>query len=271
MLIDCFTFFNELDLLEIRLKTLEPYVDQFVIAEGDMTFQGQPKTLHILNNLHKFNVLESKIQYVPVQFQGRTHGWTAWQREAGQRRALGNWLFLHPPKDDDIVMLSDVDEIPDLNGPVMHKPGADWKELIRDGNPAVWIQDMTYYWVDWWAAKWRGTIAWQWKDIVSRAGGDFQRFRDCRGARAYLVNPGGWHLAYLGGIRAIRDKIRAFSHTELAEYNTEENIIKQLRQGADLFHRNLYQFREITEEERLRLPPYLLENENRFGYMWRPK
>ena len=58
---DAFLFFNELDLLEIRLNLLNDYVDYFVISESDLTFSGKPKPLYYLENKDRFKQFEKKI------------------------------------------------------------------------------------------------------------------------------------------------------------------------------------------------------------------
>ena len=94
---DCFTFFNELDLLEFRLKFLNDYVDHFVIAESNLTFNGKPKPI-ILRAKERFKKWEHKIIYLPVK--QNTEGMifendnsynpvsAAWKLENEQRNAL---------------------------------------------------------------------------------------------------------------------------------------------------------------------------------------
>lgn len=54
MIIDCFTFFNELDVLEIRLRELDGVVDRFVLVEATLTHQGKPKPLLYAENKERF-------------------------------------------------------------------------------------------------------------------------------------------------------------------------------------------------------------------------
>ena len=63
---DCFTFFNELELLEFRSKFLDPYVDFFVIAESNLTHAGQEKPYHFEAARSRFKAWEQKIIYIPV-------------------------------------------------------------------------------------------------------------------------------------------------------------------------------------------------------------
>jgi len=278
MIFDCFTFFSELDLLDLRLHTLSPHVDRFVIAEADHTFQGQPKPFYYYENRHLYSHFESKIIWVPVRMASpATDTWTPWEREFHQRRAMRRQLLDLGSSSKDIILLSDVDEIPDLEGKVLHE-GRSWQELLTGtGNPApvVWVQTMTYYWVDLYVTDWRGTVAMRLGDIDRQLNGDFQKLRNQRGAKAYLVHPGGWHFSFLGGEHAIREKIKAFSHTEFRHVAEDPAAIhwavtQQWKQGIDLFGRNIYKFRPLAAEERKRLPGYLIANRARFSQYFRP-
>ena len=64
---DCFTFFNELDLLELRLKLLDEVVDHFVIAESNLTHAGREKPYHFEAAKERFVQWQHKIIYIPVQ------------------------------------------------------------------------------------------------------------------------------------------------------------------------------------------------------------
>src|SRR5690349_9882068 len=120
-IIDCFTFFNELDLLEFRLKLLDSHVDHFVMAESNITHSGQPKPFYFEENRERFQPWLHKILYIPLHqsaeglvFNSETSynpQSSAWKLENGQRNALTAAAKL--TSDDDLVLLSDLDEIPD--------------------------------------------------------------------------------------------------------------------------------------------------------------
>ena len=108
-LFDCFTFFNELDLLELRLRELNPLVHRFVLVEAPQTFTGLTKPLHFKLNRDRFEGFLPKIVYVELpEFPiGMV---SAWDREHYSRRAMMRGLTDTAP--DDLVLISDVDEIP---------------------------------------------------------------------------------------------------------------------------------------------------------------
>lgn len=111
---DGFTFFNELDLLKIRLAELTPVVDKFVLVEATQTFQGGVKPLHYANNKHLFADYANKIIHVIVEFPASISNLfskksAAWAREYYQRdQILGGIPAID---ENDLIMVSDVDEI----------------------------------------------------------------------------------------------------------------------------------------------------------------
>ena len=67
MIYDCIPFFNELDILKLRLHILAPYVDKFVIEEASVTFSGEPKPMIFAENREMFAEFADKILYVAVE------------------------------------------------------------------------------------------------------------------------------------------------------------------------------------------------------------
>ena len=126
-LFDCFTFFNELDLLEIRLETLDSVVDFFVIAEAPITYRADPKPLYFELNKQRFAKFLPKIRHIIVDDLPTEKGFDQnWQRETLQRAALERGLA--DARDEDIIMLSDLDEIPT---PAKIKEAINWHDTLR--------------------------------------------------------------------------------------------------------------------------------------------
>jgi beta-1,4-mannosyl-glycoprotein beta-1,4-N-acetylglucosaminyltransferase len=113
-------FFNELDVLDLRLHELNPYVDYFIIIESQKTHSGKLKDLYYQNNIERFQKFEDKIIYVVIEDlpnklpQHITDVDLNWYRENFQRNQIKTSLMQIDISDRDIVMISDVDEIPDL-------------------------------------------------------------------------------------------------------------------------------------------------------------
>lgn len=124
MIYDCFTLRDELDLLEIRLKALDPYVDKFIISEANKTHTNLPKEYNFHLNKERFSQWADKIVYLPVKlddtgldFSKKDTTYTptspAWIFENQQRNALS--YGLKDIKDDDVILVGDLDEIPNLD------------------------------------------------------------------------------------------------------------------------------------------------------------
>lgn len=228
---DCFLFFNEFDLLEIRFEEMYSVVDKFVLVEALETFRGDPKPLYFEENKERFRKFADKIIYVPVKERFITNN--PWDREKYQRdqilRGIKNC------KKNDIIFISDVDEIvrkekiEEIVAPLISKQ----QEVI------VLEQKMYFGYLNRLQGLWRGTIATTYDQIkrltpkIARKLRHIKpkRLRTSKISRIELIQEGGWHFTSLGGVNQYLDKIKAFSHAELdnAEYTRKENLIQVLK------------------------------------------
>ena len=226
MIYDCFSFFNELDLLEIRLNVLKDVVDKFVLVEAGETHSGKPKPLHFKENEARFARFRDRISYVCIEKFPEVCT-TDWARENYQRNAIVDGL--KGAKDDDVVLVSDLDEIP--------RP-----EKIAEfaGRPGVKVFDQTYYafYLNYRNVRqqwWYGTRMVSYRDFCHafddvevhedeflplevNAGTTASKFRCRRLPRSrggqIVVKNGGWHFTCLGGAEALARKITSFAHQE---------------------------------------------------------
>ena len=113
-IIDCFMYFDEDHLLEIRLNTLSDYVEKFVIVEANLDHAGNARSPQF--NIDKFYKFKDKIEYILVKdlpahnnFYKKNWG-PSWRRENFQRNALSKGYERCDP--NDVIMISDLDEIP---------------------------------------------------------------------------------------------------------------------------------------------------------------
>ena len=235
-LFDCFTFFDELDVLELRLKELDNIVDRFVLVEGTRTFSGRPKRLLFQENKQRFRAYLGKIEHVILNDSDFPDGdVSAWDREYLSRRAMLQGLKGASP--DDFVLISDVDEIPrpDALVRVLERPTAGreftvfssacyfyFLNLRATDRPPSLVQAprllQRRYVRDPQAVR-------AFKAKVSKR--DLGRFEPVLlGLRAcarfgfplkVVIEPASsWHFKYFGGAHRIRAKILAFSHVEKA-------------------------------------------------------
>lgn len=249
-IIDCFTLFNEIDLLRFRLELLNDIVDLFVISEANLTHSGKEKSYNFLDNKDKFKKWEDKIIYFPVELAtdglhfnevtkyDPTDG--SWILENEQRNGL---YYCHDKvSPEDYVLVGDLDEMPNPEILKALKEGG-----FKPTYPKSLIQPFHYFWMNY---RMRGRDEF-WKGTVLIPGNEFlnstpQHFRDNRNFYD-AISYGGWHFSYLGGVDKIKTKIESFAHTEFNrdEYKSDENIKKALDEGQDLFKRNDIRFERI--------------------------
>jgi hypothetical protein len=242
MIIDGFIFYNELELLELRFRELYDEVDWFILVEATQTFRGNPKPLYFQENRDKFLPYMSKIVHVVVDDMPANTD--AWGREAHQRDAIGRGVEIINPPGDAILLISDVDEIPDMCA-IRSTPILDVMSLR---------QDFYYY-----------TMTWKHRDTWTSARAlPIHKFRQpnvtANGVRMGTSSPpaipyAGWHFSYFGDINFIRKKIESFSHQEFnfERYKNAEHLEECIRSGNDLFFRADKQLAYIP----LEVNPYL--------------
>ena len=107
---DCFTFYNEFELLELRLKSLWDVVDYFVIVEADRKHTNEPKPYYFWERQDEFKEFFPKIRHLPVEMTIDFKGVGDWSIENAQRDAIIYGLEDAAP--DDLILISDLDEIP---------------------------------------------------------------------------------------------------------------------------------------------------------------
>lgn len=278
MVYDCFTFFNELDLLEIRLNTLKDVVDRFVIAEATRTHTGRPKELVFEKNRKRFAEFSDKIEYVVVdnllpESEVLKDSYNLpWVNENRQRNALIKGL--RDAFHDDIVLLSDLDEIPRAQSV------AKAEEYLEGESSSVRLELRSYnFYINYEncsCPKWlMGTIAAKYGDLIGEellSGVKYDRYTqksENQGIALHklrFVNSGivlhdaGWHFSFLGGIDAIQKKLAAFSHSEFGNV-PREMLEARLRRGCDLFGRNGKFFGVPLDAS---FPEFVVENQMRF-------
>jgi len=200
-IIDCFTFFNELELLDIRLNYLDPIVDVFLCCEATVTHSGQPKPLFYDENKHLFKEFKSKIVHVIVNNMPEVINNDRWKLENFQRNAILAGLETLELEKDDYLLIGDVDEIPNL-------------DLIHLKQFGVYDQKCYMYYLNVKSDEhWNGTIGLEYGRLKNHFGSP-QKVRDQRNHLEPIRN-GGWHFGWFGNYDKIMAKIKAFAHTEI--------------------------------------------------------
>jgi beta-1,4-mannosyl-glycoprotein beta-1,4-N-acetylglucosaminyltransferase len=232
---------DELDLLELRLNTLFPFVERFVIVESEKTHSGKPKELNFLKNKDRFEKFSSKIIY--LQYHGNAAD--AWGRENCQRNFILNALDIEKPEDG-LLFVSDIDEIP--------KPEKlfEAKEIAcnTDMPVALHMFDCMYYMNFSSNLPYKGPYLYnpnlakevhakfgcgvyspcdfRWHTCSVEFGGDFKSIKEA-----------GWHFSTLGGVGAIRKKLESYAHAEFnrEDIKSDEHLIKCMSEGIPFFEK----------------------------------
>jgi beta-1,4-mannosyl-glycoprotein beta-1,4-N-acetylglucosaminyltransferase len=194
MRVDAFLLNTESDLLELRLNILDPVMDQFVIVESTVEFSGRPKPLYFADNKERFAPWKDKIKHIVIS-DTPDSGANRWPREYFQRDAIIRGL--RGCKTNDLVFMSDVDEIPDPETVKLNKHGG-------------YHQIYSMYYANTVRAEenWVGTTAlfyFQYQHMgCQRVRNDRHHFQ--------RVDIGGWHFAYMMTTKEIQNKLGAFAH-----------------------------------------------------------
>tara|TARA_Y100000590_G_scaffold469280_1_gene655932 strand:+ start:2891 stop:3700 length:810 start_codon:yes stop_codon:yes gene_type:complete len=260
---DCFQFFNEEHILDLRLNILNEFVDFFVFVESTTDHQGNPKKLNF--DSKKFKKFNDKIIYIVVDDTAndikKPHIGGESLVEQHQRNSLMRGL--KKCEDDDLIILSDVDEIPDLNK----------LNLFNKKNKyAVFSQRMFNYKINllnetennWHGSKMclkKHLKSPQWLRNLKFKKYPFWRFDKPRNLQ--VIENGGWHFAYLQSPENISKKIKSFAHGEFNKENFSnlDAIKEKIKMGKDIFDRKI-SYKKVRIDDSF--PKYILDNKEKF-------
>lgn len=252
---DCFQFFNELDLLEIRLELLYDCVDYFVISETDKTHSNQPKELIFEKNKELFKKYLDKIIHIkeplpedilnPIkkttnsiydnqynaiidifidESENDLKKYPTFARDYMQREFIK--LGLIDCNDNDIIMVSDLDEIP--NPTVVERIKNE--KLI---NYCVMMDCHNFYINNIVHTNWYGNYTTYYEKVKTNS---LTHLRNERVNMKKLFDS-GWHLSFVGGPERIKTKIQSYSHQEYNNSFILGNIENSINSNTDLFLR----------------------------------
>jgi len=262
MIIDSFMFHDELDLLELRLGQLDEVVDYFVFNELPFTHSGKPKPLYYRENIHRFSKWGNKI----ICSVPNLSVMSPWSLEVAQRKSLEDSIVDVSRSPEDVLSTSDCDEIPN---PKVLKSYSSSMGLRNLKQFTFWYNfgHMFDYGSRWSSRARIGTI----KNMHDSGGlGNFHGGpKDDMDPNFPSIENAGWHCSYFSdSIERIRRKINSFAHTDLAPYinnRTDKQIVEDIANGVDLYHRDGINSAQKWAENDPRLPPYYLSNRERFS------
>jgi len=287
---DCFMYFDEEIILDLRLNFLDKYVDHFVIVESNYTHKGEKRELKF--NPKKFEKFKSKIIYKVYdennegieeilnndseKIKSYKYIMNALRRENGQRNHIQ--VGLDNADVDDIILISDVDEIPNLNL-------IDFTKI----NEKIFMfrQDMFYYKFDLKLPNmvWTGTkgcrkknlLSPQWlRNVKDRKYSKFRfdiLFSDKKYNSIKFIDKGGWHFTNLKTASEIEHKLKSYLHHWEFDENplTTDQIEKIIKNKQAIYDLSLdKRLNKIGSGNKLikyefeKLPDYLKKNKNKY-------
>ena len=291
---DAFLFFNELDLLEIRLNLLNDYVDYFVISESNITFSGKSKPLFYQENKDRFKKFEKKIIHqvfkdTPDNFvslpkfpepknkdekclnmifsfideatnfpKNELH----WGRDFFQRECLHRALV--NCGDDDVILFSDLDEIPNpetITSVV--------KSFPIDNIYTLRQKEFNYYLNMYKEDNWMGTRVLSYKTLKNISLNKIRAHKE--GKSTFIdtidVKNGGWHFTNLGGVQKVIEKIESWGHQEFNTPKIKKNVRKNIEAGKDVFNRRGIKRLTQIEVNDKNFPKWLVENKDKYSHL----
>jgi len=299
---DCFIFFNELELLELRLNELDAVVDKFVIVEATKTHQGNEKPLYFEENKKRFSKFLDKIIHVVVDSYPNNIS-SPWNRI---RLCIRYWALCNPKniispvvienyqrnkiveglvgcKPNDVIIISDIDEIPNPKKITEYKDARGIK---------IFSGKLYYFFLNYLPkrngkyCRWAGSVMTRYGSLTSpQSLRDLVNYVDCIYSDSLLIRLSGllklhaalvlkrqrlqviedslWHFSYLGGAQRIIQKLESFCCLEAnkEEFKCERKIEEAIRSGRDPFGGNSsYEAVKIDEN----FPRYLRKNLDKF-------
>ena len=260
-IIDCFNYFDEDKILELRLNILNDYVDQFVIVEAKEDHQGKKKKLNFkISNFRKFSkkinyIVQNKIE-IDENLKIKKNWSVNHLRDQSQRNYIINGI--RNADSNDWIIISDIDEIP--NPKSFH--------FFNPKNKFAFFKQKFFYYkfnllnktTPFWfgsricvkkylnSPQWLRNFKIKKRRILNKLG--FFNYQ--------IIDNGGWHFSFIKTPEQIVKKIEAFAHTEfnLQEFKNKEKILEKIKSRKDLFDRNIV-YKKINLDNSF--PDYLVQ------------
>ena len=257
---DCFQYFNEDHIVDLRLNILDKYVDFFVISESTKTHQGQNKKLNFdIKNFPKF---KNKIKFVVADYSKKIDFNKHIGGESPVEQHQRNYLIegIKDASPEDLIILSDSDEIPDLTK--INSINKNKKYIAFSQKSFMYklnLQNLN-------ESNWIGSRISRKKNITSMQelrNLKFKKYPFWRIDKKNLQTiEGGWHFSFMQTPQQILTKIKSFSHGEfnsntINEKSIEEKIIK----NEDIFSRGI-KLKKVDLDDSF--PSHILENKNKY-------
>jgi len=233
-------------MLQFRLTELDDIVDYFVIVESNKTHTGKEKPLYFSENKSMFEKWLKKIVLIVVDDMPERAN--SWDLIFHQRNCITRGIEKLNPDKCDLIMVSDVDEIPDIN--TLSK----MKHIISKSQNVVYQfeQDLYYYDLDHrFKNKWYKLKILSYQTFTEQT--SVQEIRTKHDDTVRTVRQGGWHLSYFGDIDFIKTKLQNAAHTE---FNNDQYVNDQKIQKDILSNRSIIDGSSLTSRNTEYLPKH---------------
>jgi len=266
-IIDCITYCGEDLLLKIRFETLYNQIDKFIIIEANKYFDGNPKPKFFDHK--KFYKYSNKIEYYYIENLPKYNG-NNLEYEIFIKNQIARGL--NNLDDEDIVLISDADEIPNLKD-----------DKFKNYDSAVFLQKMYYYKFNinvYEGLKFKNKIACT-KSCKFKFFKSFQQVRQFRvknipwwrfdqKIKRYVEKDGGWHFSFLMNSEDIKSKLSRFEH-EIKHLKKEDGYILSDLMDIKRIENNIINLKDPYDRDHVKLkkvkidesfPKYILENKD---------
>ena len=280
---DSFLFFNELEILKLRMNILNDVVDYFVVVESTITFSSKPKQLLFQENKHLFDEFKDKIIHVIVddtptsfleinyikdcktdydilknkilKYVDESPNWPReqfqWGIETYQRESIIKGLT--GCNDNDIIIVSDVDEIPNPLE-ITNLKNSDINYVFE------FKQNMFFYYINMLKqTDWSGPKSCSFKTLKNISLNSLRQNIHTTN----IINNGGWHFSFMGGEEKIIEKIESYAHQEYNNPYIKGNIKDNIKNNMDPFFRGYLTKIDIN----LTYPKYILDNLEKYKHL----
>jgi len=271
---DVFPFFNELDILEIRLNVLDSYVDYFILSEATKTFSGLEKPLYYQENKERFKKFNHKIIHNIVE-DTTPLDLHPYQRDVFQKDGIKK-VILENISDEDVIIWSDVDEVPnpeaigDLDSyfeqdSIFHFAQENCMGYLNLVEVGGIIRAMVTDWDYEDRPRWLGTKIFG-KSILEKYTLSELRSKQ-ETEKNYRIFPGGWHWSYVGseGLSVeerVLKKIECAAHSELNNEQIKQNVAR-VKDNKDPLGRDYAVYQTVAVDDSY--PQYILNNKEKFA------
>ena len=287
---DCFMYFNEDTVLDLRLNHLNEFVDYFIIIESIYNHKGERKDLNF--DINKFNKFKGKIRYLVLDQlpkntelindndsedeKSRKYILNGYKRDHFQRNHIINGIS--DADSEDMILISDIDEIPNLNN--LKFENIKSKLIFFNQKMCYYkfnLYQESYNWFGTRGCKKKKLLSPQWIRDIKAKHYPFWRldtfFSKKKYANIYFVDNGGWHFSYLGSPESIEKKLRSYTHHREYELNPIgiPKIQDRIKNKESVYNLNVDQRTnqfdkgvKLSTLEISKLPKYIGENINKY-------